>query len=496
METEGTIKRTLRPEYRTAVVDIGSNSIRLVVYSGTRRNPAIIYNEKVMAGLGSELSETGMIGKEPMQRGIAALARFKSVIAEMQADEIICVATAAVREATNGGEFAKVAVDMGFDMVILSGAEEAEAAALGVISAIPDAEGIVGDLGGGSLELARIGGGKILERTSMPLGVLRVPALREKGALADTVKAMLDELGWSLRKSHERFYLVGGSWRAMAKFDMQLESYPLRVLHNYSFRRAHMRKLIDETVGMKVDELVDTDGVPNSRAPTLPDAARLLKIIDKYIKPSEYVVSAYGLREGLLYQKMSNEVRARDPLLESASRFGRSQSRYGTTGDALYDWLSPVFDTKSDDYERLLKAACHLADVGWQANPDFRAERGIEMALHGNWVGIDARGRMLMAQALATSFSGNTSIFLQKQKLARDEDMKQAISWGLAIRLGKRLAGGTDIFLGQCKLRIKNSELQLVLQKNTAHFYGEIVERRHQKLAGDMGLDAALVIEG
>ncbi len=496
MDGDGTVKWTLRPEYRTAVVDIGSNSIRLVVYSGTRRNPAIIYNEKVMAGLGSQLSETGMIAQESMERGMAALARFKSLIAEMQADEIICVATAAVRDASNGHEFADKARDMGFDIRILSGEQEAQAAGMGVISAIPNASGIVGDLGGGSLELARVHGGKVVQRTSMPLGVLRVPALRKRGKLDSHVLSMLDELGWSLEKSRERFYLVGGSWRAMAKFDMHLQSYPLRVLHHYSFDRPHMRELIEQTIAMEMPDLLANDGVPNSRAPTLPDAARLLQIVDGYIKPCEYTVSAYGLREGLLYLNMAPDVRARDPLLEPAARFGRSQSRYGTTGKALYKWLLPIFDVGGDDYERLLKASCHLADVGWQANPDFRAERGVEMALHGNWVGIDGRGRMIMAQTLATSFSGMTDIFMPKQQLASEDDMRQAIHWGLAIRLGKRLTGGTDAFLSRCTLRREDGILKMIMAGEDSHFYGEIVARRHQKLARIMGLDAAFIIRG
>ena len=483
-----------RREYRTAIIDIGSNSIRLVVYAGPRRNPAIIYNEKVMAGLGAELSDTGRISDEAIRRGMRALTRFKSLIAEMRTDDVICVATAAVREADNGTEFADKVKGIGFDLAILSGEEEAEAAALGVLSAIPEAAGVVGDLGGGSLELAHIGGGAVQGRSSMPVGVLRVPALKSKGRLEDHIRDLLEKLSWLRRDAGEPFYLVGGSWRALARLDMHLTSYPLKVLHHYTISRKRMGELIAAAGKMDVDELRSVSEVPSSRASTLKDAAAILKIVDAYIKPSHYVVSAYGLREGLIYERMSEETRKRDPLLEPAGRFGRLQSRFSRNGAALYQWLAPLFPEETHVQKRLLLASCHLADVGWQANPDFRSDRGIEMALHGNWVGIDARGRMLVAQALSTSFGGGTSLFMADSGLASDAEMTRAVHWGLAIRLAKRLTGGTDGLLGQCSLRQRDGALQLVMQPDDAHLYGEIVERRHQKLAREMELEPELVV--
>ncbi len=483
-----------RREYRTAIIDIGSNSIRLVVYAGPRRNPAITFNEKVMAGLGSELSETGRIGEESMQRGLAALERFKSLIDLVGADAVICVATAAVRDASNGYEFAGMARKIGFDIEILSGLEEAAAAAMGVLSGIPGSKGIVGDLGGGSLELARIGGGKVHERASMPIGVLRAAPLREKGKLETHAKGLLSALDPAFSKNKGSFYLVGGSWRALARLDMHLQSYPLKVLHNYAMTRKRAMELANIAAQMSSAELMAIDGFPYSRVETLRDAAELLRIIDGQIKPSQYIVSAYGLREGLLYGRMSKETRKRDPLLEPAARFGRLQSRYGRTGEALYQWLSPLFNEKSRDNKRLLLAACHLADVGWQANPDFRSARGIDMALHGNWVGIDAKGRMLIAQALSTTFDGGVRIFMENSGLLSDDDMRRAICWGLAIRLAKRLSGGTDKFLAHCSVREKAGMLQLLLQPGHEHFYGEVVARRHQKLAREMQLEPELVI--
>ncbi len=490
----GKKKSAPRREYRTAIVDIGSNSIRLVFYAGPRRNPAVTFNEKVMAGLGSELSKTGRIGEEAMERGLAALQRFKSLIELVGADEVICVATAAVRDASNGFEFAGMARKIGFDIEILSGLQEAKTAAMGVMSGIPGSKGIVGDLGGGSLELSRIADAKVHETASMPVGVLRVPALRENGKLEKHVTGLLSELDPVFKKNKETFYLVGGSWRSLARLDMNLQSYPLKVLHNYTISRKRMQDLVGIASRMSDAELIAIDGFPFSRVATLRDAAAVLAIVDDYIRPSEYVVSAYGLREGLLYNKMSKETRKRDPLLEPAGRFGRLQSRYGRNGETLFQWLSPLFKEKSKEQKRLLLASCHLADVGWQANPDFRSARGIDMALHGNWVGIDAKGRMLVAQALSTSFDGGVNIFMENSGLLSDEDMRRAIWWGLAIRLAKRLSGGTDKFLSKCSIRSRGGKLELLLKPEDAHYYGEVVARRHQKLAREMQLEPELVL--
>lgn len=180
-------------ETRSAIIDIGSNSVRLVVYDGPRRIPFILFNEKVMAGLGASLGKTGMIEPGAMKRSLAALARYKHLCEEMGVAALRCVATAAVRDASNGREFLVRAKALGLEVELLSGAQEGAASGYGVISAIPNANGIVGDLGGGSLELVRVRDGEVHDIMSLPLGVLRLPEIRAKGngALERYVKKLL-----------------------------------------------------------------------------------------------------------------------------------------------------------------------------------------------------------------------------------------------------------------------------------------------------------------
>ncbi|MEZ5710697.1 MAG: Ppx/GppA family phosphatase [Blastomonas sp.] len=481
--------------HRTAIVDIGSNSVRLVVYAGARRNPAIIFNEKVMAGLGRGLETEGVIDAAAMDQALAALRRFRLLAREMQVDEIICVATAAVRDASNGPLFADQVKHIGLDLKVIPGRDEARIAALGVISAIPAASGIVGDLGGGSLDLARVRDGEIFETATLPIGVLRMAGLHQKagGGFEKQIRKALESVGWLSHYPGQNFYLVGGSWRAVARLDMHLAGYPLRVLHNYRIGRDRPAALLKEIDQLGMDRLRAISQLPSSRVDNLADAAWLMQMAGEHVKAERFVVSAYGLREGLLYDAMDASVRARDPLIVAARQFGRMQSRFGEDGQDLYDWLEPVFANDPPEWRRWLLAACHLADVGWQANPDFRAERGLEMALHGNWVGLDAVGRVMIAQTLFTNFGGGAKPFPIEQPLAPPAMIEQAINWGLALRLAQRLTAGTHAMLGCTSLAMEAGTLMLRIPRDLIDLGGEIVERRLRRLALALGVEAGIM---
>jgi exopolyphosphatase/guanosine-5'-triphosphate,3'-diphosphate pyrophosphatase len=480
--------------YRTAIIDIGSNSVRLVVYSGPRRNPALIFNEKVMAGLGRSLAENGAIDEEAMARAIQALERFRIVAREMDVDETICVATAAVRDASNGDEFTARVQAMGLDMTILSGDDEARISALGVISAIPGADGIVGDLGGGSLDLARVHAGQVLETATLPLGVLRAAAMRRgnPAGLNRAFARMVEPFPWLTQYAGKPFYLVGGSWRALARLDMHLTGYPLRVLHEYRMAVSRPEKVFESLRGMDREAVREATGLAPSRIETLPDAIALLRLMRERLRPVEFIISAYGLREGLLYARMDEDVRTRDPLLVAAARFGQLQSRFGEDALPLFEWIARVYPDDDAQSRRWLMAACHLADVAWQASPDFRAERGLEIALHGSWVGVDLIGRAMIGQALYTNFGGGPRPFPLGQDVVPAPMLDRAIGWGLAMRLAQRLAAGTHDILGRSSLERTGDVLQLVLDPADGALFGEVVERRLRRLAQFLGLKSGV----
>lgn len=477
---------------RNAIIDIGSNSIRLVVYDGTARLPATLFNEKVMAGLGRALAETGAIDEASFAIATTALARFQRLAQEMGVETLRTVATAAVREATNGDRLIGIAQALGLEVELLSGEAEALAAGYGVLSGIPEADGIVGDLGGGSLELVRVVAGTVTDRASFPFGVLRLPAIRKKGkgALERAVTRALDAAGWSGRSTGLPFYLVGGSWRALARLDMHLTGYPLPVIHEYRMAAQSVTRL-QRTIGqLGKSQIRAVPNLSSGRAATLENAAALLGVLVRHLQSSETVVSAFGLREGLLFSGLSMAQRREDPLIAAARDEARRFGRFPEHGDLLDRWIAPLFADESADLARLRHAACLLADVGWRANPEFRAERGVEIALHGNWVGIDARGRALLAQALFTSLGGGLESPPPVGQLAYAEDLERARLWGLAMRLGQRLSGGVAGPLTRSALRLEGEELVLQLGEDDAALYGEAVEKRHRALAGATGLTA------
>ncbi|MBY0582978.1 MAG: Ppx/GppA family phosphatase [Sphingomonas sp.] len=482
---------------RTAIIDIGSNSIRLVVYQGPPRLPAILFNEKVMAGLGRAVSATGNIETKALNTAMMALARFAAVATEMEVSRIRTVATAAVRDAANGAMLIERARKLGLDVELLSGDQEAVAAGEGVLSAIPDANGIVGDLGGGSLELVRVRDGAVHDRVSFPLGVLRVAKLREKGSRSFDrhVAGLLDEAGWIGRGAGLPLYLVGGSWRSLARLDMSVHAYPLPIIHQYEMAPAAITRLSRTLSHIAKGKLRSIPNISSGRAPMLGDAAAVLGVLLKHLWSSTTIVSSFGLREGLLFGGLENTERSQDPLIVAARDEGRRLGRFAEHGDVLDQWIAPLFASEPAALARLRHAACLLADVGWHANPEFRAERGVEIALHGNWVAIDAHGRALIAQTLFTGLGGGAECPDPIPALATSAELKQAMAWGLALRLGQRLSGGLAGPLQRTSIRDDGTNLILSLTSADQALYSEAVERRYKALANALGRQPTLDIQ-
>lgn len=479
-----------------AIIDIGSNSVRLVVYSGATRIPSIIFNEKVMAGLGRDMNETGALGDEARARALRALDRFRLLTQQMGVVRTRTVATAAVREASNGEAFLDDVRALGLDPLVLTGKEEARMAGLGAVSGIPDADGLVGDLGGGSLELVAVAKRKARRAVSLPLGVLRLDALAAEGeaTFAKQVGKAVAAAGFAGKGEGKPLYLVGGSWRALAQFDMALADHPLPITHQHAMLPARPAKLAEALRKLGPEDLRDFAPVSSSRIPSLPAANRLLAALVDILRPAALVVSSFGIREGLLYDELDPAQRARDPLIEAAREAGAGLGRFAQHGDLLDAWIAPAFDD-SPRQARLRLAACLLSDIAWAAHPDFRAERGIDMALHGNWVAIDAPGRVMLALALFRAFGGERDLpYPAIAALCTPEELARAGLWGLAMRLGQRLSGGVAAGLERSRLHRDGATLVLEVRRADAALIGESVERRLRILAGELGLDAEIRI--
>lgn len=485
---------------RVGVIDIGSNSVRMVVFDGAARSPAYFYNEKVMAGLGAGLTETGHLNPKGKDRARAALERFVMLARMMDVTPLVCVATAAMREATDGPAFRdSLQRDLGLKVHVIDGPEEARLSAQGVLLGWPGADGIVCDIGGSSMELAHLSGGEVGRRATSALGPLKLRDMGGAKAQAAHVKSELKALCAQVPKGADRLFLVGGSWRAFARIDMTRRGYPLSVLHEYRMTAgdvADTLKYLEKTDDP--DSLRRAAGVSSTRMDLLPLAAQVLgPLIDAYA-PRDIAVSSYGIREGVLFEQMPRPLRARDPLIE-ACRFAEAQSaRLPGFGRILFDFVLPLFATADRDRLRLIKAACLLHDVNWRAHPDYRAEVCFDTATRANLSGIDHPGRIFLGLALLHRYRNGRveDRFAAMLGLLDDEARRAAEVLGKAMRFGAMFSGLQADTMGRLDHDAQSGTLTLHLADRHRALFGEVAEQRFAALAKTLGADTALALDG
>jgi exopolyphosphatase/guanosine-5'-triphosphate,3'-diphosphate pyrophosphatase len=469
------------------IIDIGSNSVRFVAYGGAARVPSVLFNEKVMAALGRGLAEDGRLDDRAMELTLRSLARFRQLAREMGLKKLHTVATAAVRDASNGAGFLKQIAAVGLKPRLLSGEEEAELSGLGVVSAIPRANGIVADLGGGSLELIGVARGAAGEGISLPLGVLRVGTEPDRTTIAKAIRQAMRGSRLKDAARDHNLYLVGGSFRALALLDMRTMGHPLPIIHHHRIaeaRLADLRAILDTLAHDEVRSFTD---IASSRVPTLPAALTILEALVEELGPRRVIVSAFGLREGLLYRDLDEITRDEDPLLAAALEVGDRLGRFGDHGAFLDQWMDPLFPDESADMQRLRLAGCLLGDIAWNAHPDYRAERAVDMAIHGNWVGIDAHGRAVLGRALCSAFGGDGGFNAKLDALLRPGEIERVSAWGRALRLAQRISGGTEALLRKTSIGLGQGKILLSIPERYRMLYSDPVERRLQQLGKALG---------
>ncbi|MDH3194902.1 MAG: Ppx/GppA family phosphatase [Hyphomicrobiales bacterium] len=396
-----------------AVIDIGSNSVRLVAYERHARSPTPLFNEKVLAGLGAGVATTGVLSSGSVEKALAALRRFTALAAQMRVINLHVLATAAIREAENGAAFIDEAEEIcGVPITILSGEEEARISACGVISAFDHADGVAGDLGGGSLELAEVGGRKTGRGETLALGGLRLQAACG-GSLKAAAKIVRDALAESraIKKLRKRtFYAVGGTWRSLARLHMRQNDYPLHVIHDYRFPVGDLKPFLASLTSGDLDAVRGIESVSKQRLALLPYGAIVLTEIIRAGRPDAVAVSALGLREGFLYSRLGKKERRTDPLLSAARELAILRSRSPAHAQELIGWTGAAMAAlgieERTEEKRLRAAACLLADIGWRAHPDYRGEQSLNIIAHAGFVGIGHPGRAYLALAAYYRHSG------------------------------------------------------------------------------------------
>jgi exopolyphosphatase / guanosine-5'-triphosphate,3'-diphosphate pyrophosphatase len=487
-----------------AVVDIGSNSVRLVVYDGLARSATALFNEKVLCGLGREVQTTGLLAADAVEQALSSLKRYRALCSTIGVKKVLAIATAACRDAKNGRAFISLAERIvGADIDVLSGPREAELTALGVISGVHQADGVVGDLGGGSLELVDVHGTRTRRGLTRPLGGLALADISAK-SLKKAEKYVKKTLAAvpTLRNCEGRtFYAVGGTWRALARLHMWQTGYPLHVVHGYTIPADDALEFARLVHRVDVGSLSNIEVVNSARRPLLAYAALVLEYVLRIGKPRQVMFSALGVREGLVYSMLKRKDREKDALIEAARDLNRLRSRSPRHGEELVDWTDRFMASSGLDEpreeRRLRHAACLLADIGWRAHPDYRGEQSLNIIAHGGFTAIDHPGRAYLALAVFYRHVGlvmDEELSPRLRELASTRMIDRARILGTAMRLAYVISAAMPGVLPKTCLGVERHRLALRLPGEFAALGGERVVNRLRALCRVIGREPVMLL--
>jgi exopolyphosphatase/guanosine-5'-triphosphate,3'-diphosphate pyrophosphatase len=483
---------TLRPDAPLGVLDIGSNSVRLVGYSGSARTPLPIYNERAFCRLGEAVATSGRIEGAPYDLAIQTFHRFRAIAAQLGIGNLAAFATAAVRDAANGAEFvAEAEAILGTKIRVLTGQEEANFSADGVMLSIRDADGIVADLGGGSLELVRVKDNQTHQWATLPLGVLALE-LQSNGdlqAAGRLVEAALADLDWLSEGRDLPLYVVGGTWRSLAKVHMTFENYPLDVLHHYAVPSQDMLAFADTLVHHDANSEVDLENSSSNRRDALPIAAIVLDRLAQKASPKQIIVSSNAVREGVLYSILEKKFRQLDPLLLACEEMAERMCKSAAYGHELAAWSRPLFAgqevefTDAKQLNRLRMAGCLISDMGWSSHSSFRADFVRQTVLTAPFGGIDHYGRLFLAQALSFRHEIHSLPEMASRLQLSPKDGKLAQAFGLSLRLAHSLSASLPELLPLTRLQARDDVLTLTMDPSLGELRGPIIDNRLRRVA-------------
>lgn len=479
-----------------AVLDIGSNAVRFVVYDGLNRAPFKIHNERTQCHLGKHLAKTGSLNPDGVTLAFDSIGRYAGLIKAMKIKQVRAVATAAMRDAADGADFIrKVKTDFGLDVKIVEGGEEARLAALGVMMNGLGAEGVIGDYGGGSLELIVVEGGTVKHKTSLPIGAHRLHAIDGLEARVKAIDEHLGNVDFLATYAGRDFYALGGAWRSMARAHMRMVQHPVLMLDHYSIpgkKAAEFSTLL----GQQTEEgLKETIGMVETRLHDIGVASLAMSRVFETLRPSRLIFSGTGLREGMLYDQLAPSVQQEDALIASCEKVALQGSRFSDHDgfEALEKWLSPLFAGADAKLQKLIKASCLLSDIGWFEHEDYQASHAFERVLVMPFYGIDHPGRAFLAMSQYVRYGGEAEDTedVTAQLLDRAQ-VDAAVIAGLAQSTGYLLTGGALGLLKDSELEVSGKALKLKLRAKSHILNAEIVGKALERLAVAMGMVAVI----
>jgi len=498
------VARTRQRAPSVAVIDIGSNSVRLVVYESLARSLVTIFNEKALCGLGREVMSTGLLAKDAVDKALVALRRFRALCKIMKVGRVHAIATAAARDASNGPDFIAAAENIcGCEIQIISGPREAKLSALGVISGIHKPNGLVGDMGGGSLELIDVRGNSLRQGITLPLGGLALQdASKDSPKRAERIIAKAFTGVTQLTACAGRnFYAVGGTWRALARLHILQSGYPLKVMHGYTISAADALSFVRRVRRFAAaNVLADIETITEARQPLLVYAAILLEHIIRIGKPKSIVFSTYGVREGLLYEMLPPVQRAQDGLMGAAQTMNELYSRSAKHSLELSNWSDHFARVarlqETDEDKRLRRIACLLSDIGWRVHPDHRGEQTLHLITNGNFGSVDHHGRAFLALSVYYRYAGFSAENEPPEivrALVTPAQVERARLLGALFRVAHLISAAQPGVLPAAHFTVQDRKMMLVFEHRLVDLVADRVGSRFKQLARLVGKSGSVV---
>jgi exopolyphosphatase/guanosine-5'-triphosphate,3'-diphosphate pyrophosphatase len=470
---------------KIAIIDMGSNTVRMVVYDGIKRVSLPIYNEKQFCGLGRDIIRSGKLDPEAKSLAQKAIKRFMALAQSMDVVSIDVLATAAIRDAEDGQAFVEeLEQQFGLNIAVISGKKEAQLAAYGIFSSFYDPRGVALDFGGGSMELVTFNNHHISTNETFPVGVLKL--IETGNNDPETIQKLIDKtlmnFPWDHVSEHDHLYAIGGSFRALGKLHMKLHGYPLSILNSYTLSASELEEFAHGLVMMPQAKLEQSGLVSETRINAMVPAILLLQHIMKKAVMSKVIFSASGIREGYLYEKLAPHIRTEDPLIASASDMASQLSRLSSYAKELYEWMSPLFQDEDTHASRLRFAACILSEIAWRLHPKYRAQGGYDRIINSSMIGLNHKERIKLALC---NYHRYQSKFKQDgliTVLCDEKDMAWSRLVGTASNLAYNLSGGMEDSLHHSQLSIKQGKVHLDLEDSHQDIEGETVAKRLEGL--------------
>lgn len=466
---------------KVGILDIGSNSVRLVVYDGMKRAPMPVFNEKALCELGKDVAKTGRLNPEGVTMARDCIARFLAMARVMDVVELYILATAAIRDAEDGKAFVKeLEKAHGVTIRVISGKQEARLAARGVQASLHGVDGLVGDLGGGSFELVRVHGGRLHQQETLPLGALRLKTDSNESitAAADHARKAYGELPWLRQHDMGTFYAVGGSFRALAHIFLLRSGYPLEVLHAYEVDAAGFLPFLREFALMDEAAIGELRGSSRKRAHSLPYAAVALAELVEHASIQRIVFSTAGIREGFLFDQLSPYLQQEDGLVACCVDLATQSGRLEGYARDLFNWMSPLFADEDEQKRRLRFACCVLSEFAWRIHPQYRSEWMFTRIIQSSIIGMNHRERVLLANALYHRHTLKTPLDTKVLKLLSAHDKQWCQAVGAALSAGFMLSGGMVGVLPKAPLTDKGGKLDVEMPAELQTLLTDTVRKR------------------